>query len=140
MNKIIILVCTLLLSTFSLNSLAALVVVAHPDFDASLDKSDVRKYFLGKSHQLPNGNKVQLFDLPVKDAVRDDFRKQVLRKSESRLNAYWARMLFSSKAQPPTVVGSVDELKEIVSQTPNALGYMDSADVDGSVKVVLALD
>ncbi|NRB37921.1 MAG: phosphate ABC transporter substrate-binding protein [Pseudomonadales bacterium] len=140
MNKVAAIVCTLLLSTLSFNSFSGLVVIVNPDFNAELDVADVRKYFLGKSHQLPNGKKVQLFDLPIGDDNRDAFRKQVLKKSESRLNTHWAKMLFSSKAQLPTVAKNVDELKEIISQNSNAIGYMDSVDVDGSVKVILSLD
>ena len=140
MNKLIVLVCTLFLSVLSFNSFAAVVVIANPAFDADLDKADVRKFFLGKTHQLPNGEKVKLYDLPLNNAARETFRENVLRKTESRLNAHWARMLFSSKAQLPQMVSSVDELKEIISQTPNALGYMDSVDVDSSVKVILTLD
>ena len=139
MKNITIALSGILFLLLSLTVRADIVVVAHPSFEGMLDMDAARKYFMGKSHQLPNGKKVELYDLPVGDKTRAMFRKKVLRKSESRLNAYWARMLFSSKAQPPIALASPDAIKEIVSVSPNALAYLDSVDVDPSVKVVLII-
>ena len=118
---------------------ADIVVVVHPSNNVSLDVKSVRRIFLSKSKAFPNGNKIDVYDLPFGNTVREDFRETVLRKSESRLNAYWARMLFSSKARPPVVLSSADEVKVMIANNPNAIAYMDSADVDQSVKVVLSM-
>ena len=139
MKNLIIIVSGIVLLTLSLAARADLVVVANPSFEGTLDIDAVRKLFLGKSHQLPNGNKAELFDLPLGDATRENFRAKVIRKSEKRLNAHWARMLFSSKAQPPVELNDADAIKDMVSENPNALSYLDSIDVDPSVKVVLVV-
>lgn len=119
---------------------AEVAVVVHPDNNAELDSVSVRKLFLGKSKSYSNGEKVQSYDLPEGNDARAIFREKVLRKSESRLNSYWARMLFSSKAKPPRVLASADEVKAMVANNIDAIGYIDANEVDASVKVVLTTE
>lgn len=116
---------------------ADIAVVVHPSNNVSLDEKSIRKIFLSKSKAFPDGKKVDVYDLPTGNQVRDLFREEIIRKSESRLNAYWARMLFSSKAMPPIVLSSAEEVKEMIASNPNGIAYIDSSDVDQSVKVVL---
>ena len=118
---------------------AEVAVVVHPSNNNSLDKKAVRKIFLGKNKAFPNGLAVKTFDLPEGDQVRGEFRDKVLVKSESRLNAYWARMLFSSKAYPPKVLSSATEVKAEIARNPNAIAYIAVADVDDSVKVLFTM-
>ena len=116
---------------------AEIAVVVHPSNNVSLDEKSVRRIFLSKSKSFPNGDKVDVYDLPEGNPVRDVFRDKVLRKSESRLNAYWARLLFSSKAMPPVVLSDVEKVKSMIANNPHGIAYIDSADVDQSVRVVL---
>lgn len=119
--------------------MADVAVVVNPSNNAVIDEVSVRKIFLGKLKKFSNGNKTETYDLPESDSSRDTFREAVLKKSEARLNSHWARMLFSSKAKPPRVLGSADEIKAAVAENPNAIAYMDTADVDAAVKVVFTI-
>lgn len=118
---------------------ADIAVVVHPDNKASITQSEVRRMFLGKQKAFSDGETVQTFDLPEGNAARSAFTKKVLRKAEARLNAYWARMLFSSKARPPKVLNNADEVKGVVSNNVYAIAYLDSSDVDSSVRVVFSV-
>lgn len=132
--------CSLLIMlSFSQVANAEISVVVNSENSDDLDKEKIRRIFLGKSKSFANGNKVETFDLPEGNRTREEFRELVLRKSDARLSSHWARMLFSSKAQPPKVLADADAIKEVVSSNPNAIAYMDSADVDASVKVIFKI-
>ena len=118
---------------------ADVAIVVHTSNNNSLDKKLVRKIFLGKNKAFPNGLAVKTFDLPEGTQARSEFRDKVLVKSESRLNAHWARMLFSSKAYPPKVLSSSVEVKAEVARNPNAIAYIAVADIDDSVKVLFTM-
>ena len=45
-------------------------------------------------------------------------------------------MLFSSKAKPPKVLADAEEVKAMIAKNPHAIAYIDSSDVDASIKVV----
>ena len=124
---------------FSLPATAGVALIVNKDNANSLTANQVRKIYLGKTKAFPNGEEVIPLDLPSGDATRADFLKKVVKKDESALNSYWARMLFSSKGKPPKVLDDAASVKEIVANNPNTLGYIDSADVDDTVKVILEL-
>ncbi|NRB39715.1 MAG: phosphate ABC transporter substrate-binding protein [Pseudomonadales bacterium] len=135
-------IITLLALLFGLSMplAAATAVIVHPQNTNTLDADDIRKIFLGKIKTFPNGKKVLPFDLRETQPGRQAFREKVLRKSEIRLNAYWARMLFSSKAQPPAILKDSDEAKAMVQNTPHAIAYIREALVDKTVKVVMLIE
>lgn len=121
-------------------SVAEIAIVVHPDNDSTIDKRTVRNIFLGKARAYPNGSKARPLDLSAGDDARTVFVDKVLRKSESNLNAYWARMLFSSKAKPPTEMSNAAEVLNKVKSDKRAIAYVDVADVDDSVKVVMVIN
>ena len=126
----------MMVMVLSMQSFAEIVVVTHTDsgFDR-ISKVELRKLFLGKSKELPDGSKVKLFE-PSEGESRSIFLKKVLRKSEGNLSAYWARMIFSGKGLPPRPVDVEAEVILLVANTPHALAYVDSKLLDSSVKVI----
>jgi hypothetical protein len=48
--------------------------------------------------------------------------------------------MFTGKGQPPKVLASAAEVKKAVAADPQSVGYIDRADVDSTVKVVLTLN
>ena len=56
------------------------------------------------------------------------------------MTATWGSLAFSAKATPPEELGSTAEVKKFVAANPDAIGYIEKSAVDGSVKVVLAVD
>ena len=129
----------LLMTGFSTPSFAGVAVIVHPDNNNQVNAKQVRKIFLGKTKTFPDGNSVTPLDLASGNNTRDAFIKNVLKKNESALSSHWARMLFSSKGKPPKVMEDATELKAYVAKNASAIGYLDAADVDSSVKVLLEL-
>ena len=125
---------------FSMPVFAAVAVIVHPDNPNTLDAKQVRKLFLGKLRAFPNGMEVLPIDQAVDDPSRAVFVKKILKKGEGNLNSYWARMIFSSKGKPPKVINNPAEMKKLIAANKNAIGYIDAAEVDDTVKVVVTVD
>lgn len=60
-------------------------------------------------------------------------------RNAAQIKATWAKLLFTGKGNPPKEVSGNAEVKKFVAGNPAAIGYIDKAAVDGSVKVVLSL-
>jgi len=70
-------------------------------------------------------------------AAREEFYLSFTGKSPAQLKAHWAKIIFTGRGQPPVEVANGAELKKHLAENPNALGYIERAMVDDSVKVVL---
>jgi hypothetical protein len=55
------------------------------------------------------------------------------------MNAYWARMLFTGRGQPPVESGDSAPIKRLIAENPNLIGYIDKKDLDVSVRSLLVL-
>ncbi len=113
---------------------ADLVVIAHPTLNVnSLSQSELNRLFMGQSAMLPNGGRA--LPLDIADDTRNLFYQQVLNKQPAQVEKYWARMVFTGKAQPPRAV-KAREIKNIVAETPGAISYIERDQADASVKVL----
>lgn len=124
-------------SFFSMQSLADIAIIVHPSNGAPLDASEVSRIFLGKSKSFPGGATVVPVNQAEGSIVRTAFDDGIIGKSASQLKSYWSKLVFTGKGTPPQEVSSEDEVKNLVASNPNMIGYIDSANVDSSVKVVL---
>lgn len=128
------------LAGITLASLATLahaepVVVANPTLAAKPSVDEVKAVFLGQSTSLSGGGNVQV-GMPKSGKVREDFVIGYVGKNEKQYKAIWTQLIFTGRAQEPKQFESEDELKKWVASTPNAVGILDSAKVDASVKVI----
>ncbi len=119
-------------------SLADVVLVANPGApDKSLTAQQASDIFLGKQKNFPSGGSVVPIDQEKGEAPRDEFYSKVVKKDASQLNAYWSRLVFTGKGQPPKAVLDDDEVIELVSSNPNIIGYIDAGSVTDAVIVIL---
>jgi ABC-type phosphate transport system substrate-binding protein len=103
---------------------------------AALDKSQVADIFLGKASRFPNGLQAVPIDQAEGSAVRDEFYGKVVGKTAAQIKAYWSKIIFTGRGQPPTSVSNSIEMKKRISENPAAIGYIDRSMVDDSVRVV----
>lgn len=116
------------------------VVVGAKSPAAKLTADQVSALFLAKSPSLPGAGTAVLIDQAEGAAIRDTFYTKVTGKNAAQMKALWSRLVFSGSAQPPKAVGNGADVKKAVAANPDAIGYIDSAEVDASVKVVLSVD
>jgi ABC-type phosphate transport system substrate-binding protein len=115
------------------------VIVAAGNPVVALTADQAADLFLGRANAFPTGGAATPIDQTDGSAVRDDFYSKVANKSSAQVKAYWAKLVFTGKGQPPKEAGDSTAVKSAVAGNPGAVGYVDKSVVDGSVKVVLDL-
>ncbi|MDO6565703.1 phosphate ABC transporter substrate-binding protein [Alteromonas sp. 1_MG-2023] len=115
---------------------ADVAVIVHPDNGDALDKGSISRLFLNKMKAFPNGTSAVPLALAEGQSATDEFNQKVLNKSTSQLTAFWSKLVFTGKGQPPKALGSDAEVISAVAADPGAIGYVDAGSVDGSVRVV----
>lgn len=120
---------------------AEIVVVCNPGYGGeTLSAEQIREIYQGKSTRFPNGDPVKPIDQRGGSDERNQFLSQVMDKTESEMNRYWSRLIFSGKKRPPEVLESSDAVRRWVAKNPNGIGYIDDSYMDESVKVLLRLE
>ncbi len=103
----------------------------------ALSSEQVADIFLARSGRLPGGEEVQALDLPVGHPLRNDFYLRVAGKSPALMKAYWTRMVFTGRGQPPRELSSVAAIRKLVADNPAMIAYLERSALDASVKTVL---
>ena len=133
--RVLFLASTLAASTTFAYADVAVVVSAKSSAPA-LNKQQVSDLFLGKASTFPDGKQAVPIDQAESSAFREEFHSKVTGKSGAQLKSFWSKQVFSGKGTPPKEVANSAEVKKLVADNPNMIGYIDKAAVDGSVKVV----
>ncbi len=134
--KLFKLICMTSLLTFTSVTFADVAVIVHPSNNAQLSDQQIAKIFLKKQKSFSGQQKAIAINLPMKNAVRDEFQQKALNRSASQIKAYWAKLLFSGKGSAPKELTLETDVKAFVANNPNAIAYIDNKNVDASVKVV----
>jgi hypothetical protein len=125
------LACGMLIA--SLANAGDIVVIMAPGAPA-LSKDQVTNVYIGRSKDL------KPLDLPASAAEREAFYKKATSRDAAQIKAVWARIQFTGLGQPPKELPDDAAIKKAVAADPKAVGYIDKASVDSSVKVVLELN
>ncbi len=120
---------------------AGLVVIGSPALRTNtLTQTQISDIFLGKASSLPSGETVTPIDQQSGNAMRDEFYTRVLGKSWFEVKAYRTKQLFTRSIRAPASFASDEAIKKQVLGSPGAIGYVSSAAVDDSVKILFTLD
>jgi hypothetical protein len=115
------------------------VVVSAQSQVSNLTSDQVADIFMGRAATFPDGSKVVPVDQHEGNSVRDDFYLDISGKALPQMKAYWARMLFTGRGQPPLESGNSNDVKRLVAAHDRYIAYIDRAALDSSVKVVMTL-
>ena len=127
---------------FLLASIAAaeVAIITHPGTqEIGLSKDKVADVYLGKIKTFSDGTPTKPVDQSKDSPLRVKFYKAILGKTESEMNRYWSKRKYTGKGKPPMVVIGDEAVKEVVANTPGAIGYIDGKSLDKSVKVILII-
>jgi ABC-type phosphate transport system substrate-binding protein len=126
--KTMMMAAGLALATAAANAEVA-VIVSAKSTASSLTADEISSIYLGKSTAMK----------PVDNAtpVRSQFYSKVAGKDEAQVKAIWSKLVFTGKATPPKALPSSADVVKAVAADPNAIGYVEKAAVDDTVKVVL---
>ncbi len=122
-----------------LNPAAAEVVavVSSKSTVSTLSKNQVADLFLGKRYRFPNGEPAIPVDQDEASSVRDEFYSRFTGKSAAQIKAHWSKIIFTGRGQPPKSASGSAEVKRLLAENPNMIGYVEADRVDGSVKVLV---
>jgi len=107
--------------------------------DGVVDAAVAKKLWLGKMKKLPGVGKVKIVDQAKNSSIRNNFYTNVTSKNQSQIKAYWAKIVFTGKALPPKSLNTDSDVINLVKSSKNIIGYVDSASVDDSVKVLYTI-
>ena len=126
--------------TQSNSVLAETVVIVHPsNTSVNLSKSEVKRLFLIKNDTFSDGSMATPVDQTANTDFRNAFYKSVTNKNQAQMKSYWSKMIFSGKASPPKVMANDAAVKAWVASNPSGIGYIESSQVDETVKVVFTV-
>ena len=125
--------------TLSLSAQAQADIVAVVSAESSITRlstSQLADIFLGKVSRFPDGSLAVPVDLSDGSAERDQFYAKVTGKTPAQIKAYWSKIIFTGRGQPPKAVQNGSDMKTYVAANIDAIGYIDSTMVDNSVRVL----
>ena len=112
-------------------------IIAHPNVEAdTLSQAMARSIFLMRVTEWNNGTPIVVVSLESSDPLHIDFCKNVLGLFPYQLQQIWDRIIFTGTGQSPHYARSIDELKNLISSTPGAIGYIDRENFDESVRLI----
>ena len=123
-----------LMSAVAEADVVAVVSVRSPI--TALSPTQVADLFFGKASRFPNGLQAFPVDQAEGSAVRDEFYSKIVGKTAAQVKAYWSKIIFTGRGQPPPTVSNTTEMKKRISKDPGAIGYIERNMVDDSVRVV----
>ncbi|WP_223271547.1 hypothetical protein [Colwellia hornerae] len=126
------------LALFNLDAVSTefVVVVNKDNAINSLSKREVIDIYMGRYLTFPDGEMAQPLDLPSESLLKNDFYLQLVNKNEQKINAYWARLLFSGRAKPPISAISIEDALKKLDSSPYSIGYIPVNQLTDAVKVV----
>lgn len=136
-NRIIALFLGVCLASAQAIASAEVAIVVHPNNPTEiLSKTELARLYLGRSKQFPDGSTAHALNQTGDSATRQEMEQHFLGRNATQMKAYWAKAMFSGSATPPAEVADDAAVKAAVAADETAVGYIDAASVDDSVKVV----
>ena len=141
MQKLLQIITLSILLLTAVNSGAEILVIVNKDNPIEeLSRREIIDLYMGRNLYFADGKLALRLDQPPTSDERQLFYQALVKKSVAQVNAYWAKLLFTGRASPPMLMGSNEQLLDTIRNNRNAIGYIDKASLDSSVKVVGHVD
>jgi fructose-specific component phosphotransferase system IIB-like protein len=115
------------------------VVVSSRNPAPAMSTDQVAAIFLGQAVRFPNGVPAIAVDQSIGTPQRDSFYLQVTGRTPALLRAYWSKMVFTGRGQPPREVQGDAAVRRLVAANPSMIGYINRNALDESVRPVTTL-
>jgi ABC-type phosphate transport system substrate-binding protein len=125
---------TLVVNTVTADVVA---VVSATSTITSLSNAQVTDIFLGKVNRFPDGTLAVPIDQAEGSPARDEFYATFASKSPAQLKAYWAKIIFTGRGQPPKAASNSLEIRKLLAANPRAISYIERSAVDSTVRILV---
>ncbi|QBE61619.1 phosphate ABC transporter substrate-binding protein [Pseudoduganella lutea] len=129
------LAATLLVGSASAADLVVIVSARAPV--TALSAEQVADIFLSEANRFPDGSEAVAVDQQTGTPVRDEFYGKVARRSPALMKAYWTKLIFTGRGQPPREVAGNAAVRKLVADNPGMIGYIERSALDPSVRAIL---
>jgi len=126
----------LLLPTHDVAAEELVLIVNRDSGISALSREQGSHLFLGRVKMLPSGARANVVEV---EPLRASFYRRLLGRDIAEINAYWARLQFSGRTQPPLRVADSAAAISRVAQDPDAIAFVDLVPDDPRARVVLRL-
>ena len=114
---------------------AGTAIVVNPANQDAISLEVAERIFTGKTKTFPSGSTATPFNQPEASPLREAFETHVLKMNASQMKAYWSKLIFTGKCNPPAELDAA-VVKAKVASDASAIGYIDASEVDASVREV----
>ncbi len=111
---------------------ADVVVIVHPHNPTHMGAAQVAQIYLGRLDMLKPVDQLGNTEL------RAEFYRKVAGMDLAQVKAAWSKLIFTGRATPPRELTGSAAVKRAVAADLDAIGYIERADLDSSVRVLLA--
>lgn len=139
LRRFFLIFCLVAIPAIAVATEDIVVIVNNKSNINNLNRDEVINIFLGRNRRLASGITALPLDLPCTVFEREQFYLQLTGKSTNEINAYWARLVFSGRASPPSLVQNQEEIIQVVADNLGAVGYVAKSKVTPSVKIIFEL-
>jgi hypothetical protein len=113
------------------------VVIVHPSNPiGELSRGFLQSAFLKKTVAWGDGEGLRPVDLSRRFPVREQFGREVLKKTPVQLRSYWNQRIFSGKGSPPPELDTEAAVVAYVLANRGAVGYLSPGSDPGRARVV----
>lgn len=130
----VIIFLSLAFSSYAFSEIA--VVVNKSNSIQSLSQAQVAKIFLGKTLKFDSGERILVGEHKRGSALKKEFYTKVVGASPRKAQSQWAELVFTGKAKKPKTFFSGAAIKKWLAENSAGISYIDSKDLDDTVKVV----
>lgn len=116
---------------------AEIAVIVHPSNQQALSDTEVKNLFTGRQKSFADGSPAIVLNLVSGNETQTTFNAKVLGRSDAQLKAYWSKVMFTGKGNPPKEVDPAEMLK-LVAENPSTVGVIDSSQVTSAVRTVIS--
>lgn len=115
-----------------------LTVITHKNnhINDSIDRRTLVSLYSMRAKRWPNGKRLTVVVLPDDADTHLEFCLNKLRILPHHLRRNWDRLIFSGKSGLLVTVDTPEEMRQFVSKTEGAIGYIPQVALDDSVTVV----
>ena len=133
------LITAILLLGVHTNAMADILIIGHKSLPIKkLSHSQVKRIFLGKVSSI-NNHRIKVVEQVATSESRQKFIRLALNMTEPQMKSYWARIIFSGKGLPPKIKKTDKQVKNLIKENKNMIGYIQNKNLDDNFKVLLVL-
>ena len=116
------------------------VVVNKSNTIGPLPREEVRRIFMGEKSSWPGGKRITVLMLAPDQPERGMILRELFKMNNSDYTKYFLQAAFTGRVQSaPKELATAAQMKARLTANPNAIGYLNTKDVDDNIRVVLKL-